>query len=319
MPDTITHPAGDGNGAGRPPRADGKIGSVIRVVYNPVAGHLVVRKIDRIRAALDRRGASYEVLETSGPGHATELAQEAALRDFDAVVAVGGDGTVNEVANGLAGRATRMAVVAHGTGNVYAREVGLPDDPGACIDLLFAGKTVAFPLARAGERYFVLMGSAGFDAEVLERMTPRSKNVLGISAYVLTGLRHLLRRPPTLWLEFPGRERIEVQAVIVCRGRMYGGGITMAPDASLLDRTLHLVGITKPGRISLVLFTLAALRGRHAGLARVATRTCETVNVRCRMPSAAQVDGEYLGPLPVRFSMTDVLLRAVVPPSFPPA
>lgn len=293
---------------------------MIRVIYNPVAGPKAVRKIerkiDRIRVALTRRGVPHEVTKTHGPGHATRLAREAALEGHTAVVAVGGDGTINEVANGLAGSGTQLCVVPHGTGNVFAAEAGLPPSVEACVDLLFSGKTAEIPLGRAGDRYFVLLASAGFDAEVVERMTQRGKNVLGIAAYVVAGLRHLLRYQPTLWMEFPGKERIEAQAVLVCRGKRYGGGVTIVPDGNITGSSLRVVALRSKGRWAIVGFALAALRGKVASSPAVLVRETPSVLVRCGIPSAAQVDGDYLGPLPVRFEMTQTLLRVVVPRDF---
>ena len=80
---------------------------------------------------------------------------------------------------------------------------------------------------------FVLLASAGFDAEVVERMNYRQKNLLGIAAYVLYGARHILRSQPTLWIEFPDHERMEAQAVIVARGKKYGGNVTIAPGGDI--------------------------------------------------------------------------------------
>jgi YegS/Rv2252/BmrU family lipid kinase len=289
---------------------------MLRVIYNPVAGRKIVTKIDRLRALLEARGTPFEIVKTSGPGDAVLLAKEAAHAGADTVLAVGGDGTVNEIANGLAGSGTRLAVVPHGTGNVFAQEVGLPKTVEGCLDLLYSGKTIEVPLARAEERYFVVLASAGFDAEVVERMGHRQKNLLGIVAYVLAGMRHLLRPQPTLWMEFPGRERMEVQAVIVCRGKKYGGGVTMAPAANIEGNTLQVVALQKTGRWALFGFALNALRGKHVSSPAVLIREARSVLVRSRIPSAAQVDGDYLGPLPVRFEMTDVTLRIVVPSSY---
>lgn len=289
---------------------------MLRVIYNPVAGPKIVTKIDRLRALLESRGTPFEFVKTSGPGDAVLLAKAAAHAGADAVLAVGGDGTVNEVANGLAGSGTRLAVIPHGTGNVFAQEADLPKTVEGCLDLLDIGKTIEIPLARAEDRYFVLLASAGFDAEVVERMSHRQKNFLGIGAYVLSGMRHLLRPQPTLWIEFPGRERMEVQVVIVCRGKMYGGGVTMAPAANLEGNTLQVVALRKTGRLALLGFALNALRGKHTSSPAVLIREERSVFVRSRIPSAVQVDGDYLGPLPVRFEMTDVRLRIVVPPSY---
>jgi len=224
---------------------------------------------------------------------------------------------MNEVADGLAGSATRLAFVPHGTGNVFAREFSLPESVEGCLDLLSTGKTISVRMAMANDRRFVLLASAGFDAEVVERMNSRQKNLLGIAAYVFCGARHILRSQPALWLEFPDRTRIEAQAVIVVRGKKYGGNVTIAPDGDIAGETLQVIALLRKGRWSIAKFALDALRGKHVSSRHVLIRETPSLFVRCAIPSACQVDGEYLGPLPVRFTVTDALLRVVVPKEFP--
>jgi diacylglycerol kinase (ATP) len=290
---------------------------MVRVIHNPAAGPKAVRKIDLIRESLARTGTPFEVRKTTYPGEAVHLAREAAFSGAGAVVAAGGDGTINEVVNGLAGSRTRLAVVPHGTGNVLAKEVGLPKSVEGCIGLLQEGKTIEVPLARAGDRYFLLLASAGFDAEVIERVTSRQKGYLGMGAYYFAGIRHLLHSHPTLWLEFPGKERIEAQAVILCRGKKYGGGVVMAPRGNLAGNSLHVVALLRPGRWAIFRFALNALRGRLSASPGVLHRETDAVLVRSRIPSAVQVDGDYLAPLPIRFAMTQETVRLVVPRDYP--
>ncbi len=290
---------------------------MIDVIHNPVAGPRVVNRIERIRSYLSSRGLPFRIRETAAPGDAVVMAREAAFEGADTVVAVGGDGTMNEVADGLAGSATRLAFVPHGTGNVFAREFSLPESVEACLDLLSSGKTISVRMAQANDRRFVLLASAGFDAEVVERMTPRQKNLFGIAAYVLCGARHLLRSQPTLWLEFPGRERVEAQAVIVARGKKYGGNVTIAPAGDIAGETFQVIALLRKGRWQIAKFALDALRGIHTASRHVLVRESPSLFVRSTIPSACQVDGEYVGPLPVRFTVTDALLRIVVPAEFP--
>jgi diacylglycerol kinase family enzyme len=186
-----------------------------------------------------------------------------------------------------------------------------------CLSLLSAGKTIAVRLAKAEERHFLLLASAGFDAEVLARMGARGKHYLGIGAYFLAGAVHLLRDQPSLWMEMPGKERVEAQAVIVCRGKKYGGGVIMAPSGNLEGDTLQVVALRRVGRWPILKFVGNVLRGKHAGSPDVLIQETSSVLVRSRIPSAAQVDGDYLGPLPVRFEMTNVSVRVVVPPGYP--
>lgn len=290
---------------------------MIRVIYNPVAGPKAVRRIARVRDLLSGSGSPFEIRETSGPGDAVTLAREAVSEGVSTVLAVGGDGTINEIANGLAGSGTRLAVVPHGTGNVFAGEVGLPRTVEGCLALLSdGGETIDVRLGKAGDRYFLLLASAGFDAEVVERMNSRQKNTLGIAAYYLAGVRHLLHEQPTLWLEFPGKERVEAQSVLLFRGRMYGGGVMMAPDGGLWTNSLHVLALRKAGRWPLVRFALAAMRGTAPSSPDILRRETDSLFVRSRIPSAVQVDGDYLGPLPVRFGMGEVTLRLVVPKAY---
>ena len=290
---------------------------MIDVIYNPVAGPKVVNRIDQVRAYLSARGLPFRIRETTAPGDAVVMARVSALEGADAVVAVGGDGTMSEIADGLGGSATRLAFVPHGTGNVFAREFSLPESVEECLDLLSIGKTISVRMAMANDRRFVLLASAGFDAEVVERMSSRQKNLLGIAAYVLSGARHLLRSQPTLWIEFPDRMRVEAQAVFVVRGKKYGGNVTIAPDGDISGETFQVIALLRKRRWSIAKFAFDVLRGKHAASRHVLVRESPSLFVRCAIPSACQVDGEYLGPLPVRFTVTDVLLRIVVPVEFP--
>ena len=290
---------------------------MIDVIYNPVAGPTAAGRIERVRACLAAKAVDFRILRTKGIGDADMMAREAAANGAAAVVVVGGDGTIHEVANGLAGTGTPLLIVPGGTGNVFARELDLPDSVEGCLHLLDEGKTISVPLGMANDRYFVLLGSAGFDAEVVERMNHRQKNHLGIAAYVLVGIRHFFRPQPPLWLDLPGRERMEAQSVIVVRGRKYGGNVIIAPDGNIEGNTFQAVILTRKGKWSIAKFVLDLLLGRHTRSRHVTIRETTSVMVRSSIPSAAQVDGEYLGPLPVRFTMSDVFLRIVVPKEFP--
>lgn len=289
---------------------------MIRVIYNPVAGPRIARNIERLRKALAAGDTPFEIRETAGPGDATLLAREAAYGGTEAVVAVGGDGTINEVVNGLVGTETRLLAVPYGTGNVFAAEVGLPKSVEECIALLTTGKTITVRLGIAGKRHFLLLASAGFDAEVLDRMGARGKNYFGIGAYIAAGAVHLFREQPSLWVELPGEERMEAQAVVVCRGRKYGGGVIMAPSGHLESGMFQVILLRRLGRFPILRFVWNVLRGKHIGSRDVLIREVSSVFVRSRIPSAAQVDGEYLGPLPVRFGMTESTVRVVVPPAY---
>ncbi|MBP2686286.1 MAG: diacylglycerol kinase, catalytic region, partial [Deltaproteobacteria bacterium] len=115
----------------------------------------------------------------------------------------------------------------------------------------------------------------------------------------------------------PDRERVKAQAVIVARGKKYGGNVTIAPAGDIAGETFQVIALLRKGRWSIAKFALDALRGKHVSSRHVLIRESPSLFVRSTIPSACQVDGEYLGPLPVRFTVTDVLLRIVVPAEFP--
>src|SRR5581483_6137548 len=157
------------------------------VVFNPNAGQAESYEPD-ILAARDiwrEHGWQVDLQPTRGPGDGTRIAREAAARGYDIVVAAGGDGTVNEVVNGLANTQTALAALPIGTVNVWVRELGLPLQPRAAAEALLGCQPRTIDLGRAGERYFLLMCGVGFDAAVTAEVRAAEKRRLGIFAYFL--------------------------------------------------------------------------------------------------------------------------------------
>src|SRR5215216_2741391 len=165
------------------------------IVFNPGAGQADSAEQD-IYAARDvwrEHGWQVELRPTAGPGDGTRIAREAAEQGYHLVVAAGGDGTVNEVINGLAGTQTAMAALPIGTVNVWVREMGLPLQPRAAAQALLNAQIRTIDLGRAGERYFLLMAGVGFDAAVTAEVRSDEKRRLGILAYLLRAFALALR------------------------------------------------------------------------------------------------------------------------------
>ena len=289
---------------------------MIEVIHNPVAGIRTSGKIERIRACLETMGLDFRIRHTEGIGDAAIMARDAVANRAKTVVAVGGDGTAHEVASGLAGSRTPMLVVPTGTANVIGKELNLPTSEKDCLSLLTEGKIISIPLGIANDRFFVLLGSTGFDAEVLERMSHWQKNYLGIAAYLLSGAFHFFRKHPSLWLDFPFQERFEAQAAFITRGKKYGGNVIIAPDGNIEKKAFQVVLLRRKGRWAMTKFVFDLILGKHTRSSNVLIREATSVMIRSSIPSAALVDGEYLGPLPVRFTMSDISLRIIVPRDF---
>ena len=206
------------------------------VVFNPTAGRRRAALLWRVLDVLVENGVRIDLARTNHRGHATELAREAARTGERLVVAAGGDGTVAEVAAGLVGTPARLGIIPLGTANVLARELRLGMQPRAVAAALAFGRTrplwPGIAETSDGSRLFVQMFGAGLDAQVVHRLPPRLKRLLGRGAYVLQTIGEAVRyqyRPLRVCID--GIER-PAASVVVCKGRLYGGPYLLAPDAS---------------------------------------------------------------------------------------
>ena len=284
------------------------------LVYNPVARR--APKVERLIAAAERiAGWEITLRPTEAAGHATELAARAASEGFDAVVACGGDGTVNEVANGLAGSSTALAVLRGGTANVWAKEIGVPKNLIKALRLLSDGETRSIDLGRAGGRYFVCMAGVGFDAAIVREMLSSSlKKRFGAAAYIITGLRLARRHPATsAELLFDG-ERVtsDLYWLLLGNSRSYGGMINITNLAKIDDGRLHMYLLRRGGLLRLLWLLPWAVLGKHQQRPHVLHCEIEALDVLTPgLP--VQIDGEYAGETPLRFDAIPTALRVIVP------
>ncbi len=285
------------------------------IVFNPAAGQRRVRLLWRVVDVLAENGVRVAIERTGAPGHAEQLARRAAGSGAPLVVAAGGDGTIAEVANGLAGSSTRLGIIPLGTANVLARELGLSFAPRAVAAALAFGRTRRiFPgVARmaGGERLFVQMLGAGFDAAVVRHLPLRLKRAVGRSAYVWQSLREAQRYDFTpIKLRLDGVPA-EAGSVIVTKGRLYAGPFLLAPDASpdrpgftvaLFERTGPLAALAYGAALPLDL--LPAMPGLRL------TRATEVEITAAGVPT--QVDGDPAGETPVRLTDAPAPIDVVV-------
>jgi diacylglycerol kinase family enzyme len=253
-------------------------------------------------------GVRVDVAETHRPGHATALAREAAGRGARIVVAAGGDGTVAEVANGLAGSGARLGIVPLGTANVLAHELGLPTDARLLAAALASGRSR--PLwpglatgADGGGRLFVQMLGVGLDAQVVHRLPPPLKRALGRGAYVAQTAREALRRAHgPLAVRLDGTET-EAAAVVVSKGRLYAGPYLLAPDAAPGEPGFAVALFDRAGPLAALRYGAALALNRlprQPGLRLVRARRIEFTG-RGGVP--AQADGDPADTVPI--SITD--------------
>ncbi len=269
------------------------------IIRNPVAGQRRMRDYNRALGLLEGAGCAVTVAETAAPGNAVRLAREADLAAFDVVVAAGGDGTINEVVNGLAGRALPLGVIPLGTSNVLAHEIGVGSDIGRAADTILSGRRQPVAAAVAGGRYCCLMVSAGYDARAITRVRPAIKRLIGEAAYYVAGLEEVIAGPRRmLAVEIDG-EPVEAASVIVMNGRLYGGKFICAPDADMREASFQVVLLTRTGRWNLLRYGMALVANRLHRLADV--RIVQATSVRIHAPAgeACQSDGDLIGQAPL--------------------
>jgi diacylglycerol kinase (ATP) len=290
------------------------------IVFNPTAGGRRRRRLARALEALGLQGLRPEVAKTVRPGHATDLAREAAGRGVPLVVAAGGDGTIAEVASGLAGTAALLGILPLGTANVLAWELGLPPGPERAARVLTAGRAaVLHPgLARFGDgssRLFVQMVGAGFDAAVVANLDLSLKRRIGKAAYVAQSARELFRYPfPRFTASLDGAEE-EVASAIVTKGRLYAGRHLLAPGAAPGERGFRVALFRGVGPARAALYGAALPLDLLPRLSGVEIRRASRIRLAAApaVPVPVQADGDRAGLLPVEIEDAPGPLRVMLP------
>jgi diacylglycerol kinase (ATP) len=293
----------------------------VTLISNPKTGRYGsrrVRPIQEIASQLESAGVTVDLKLTSGPGDATALAARAARNGSSDVIVAGGDGTINEAIQGLAGTNARLGILPRGTANVLARELGLPLDDQQAATIAAQGKSrkiylgVAINEATNDKRHFVLMAGIGLDASVVKRVQPSLKKRIGKGAFWISGLSHLATwNPLPFTLEINGDKYTATFATIGKAAR-YGGDLAITPGARLDQPEFEVCIIETSSRMRYLRLLSHAMRN---GMPRnkPEVRFINAVNVKADGDAAVQIDGELLGQLPMRFEIAPHSLEVIVP------
>jgi len=298
-----------------------------RLIVNPAAGAgRSARRWPRVRALLKSLGLRFEHRMTEAPGHAVELAHEAVGAGCEYVVAVGGDGTVNEVVNGLHRAAalptTVLGVIGTGTGGDYLRSLDAPRlFPDACRRLLEPEpRRVDLGMVAYGgdgdrvERCFVNFSGIGFDAEVVRATKHHFKRMGGLPSYLLGLLTTFaVYRNRQVSLKLDGEmETRKICTVVAGIGRYGGGGMMTTPDAALDDGLFDVLIIDDIGKLELLRALPTIYRGAHLSHPKVTVKRARRVEIIAETATALQADGELLGEAPATFRVLPGALRIAV-------
>ena len=277
----------------------------ICVIYNPTAGGRRRRRFESVLALLAAEGCAVTLLETGARGDAEDFARGIDEAAFDAVAAAGGDGTINEIINGLGPKNLPLALVPLGTANVLAAEIGLAANPRAIVESIVRGEVLPVYLGIINARRFAMMAGIGFDARVVAHVDLRLKRALGKGAYVLSTLALLPRARPTAYrVEIDGA-RFAAAGIVIANGRYYGGRFVVAAEARLAARQLHVALFGRGARRDVLRYGAALLTGRIATLADVQILTGTSVRIDGPEGERVQVDGDIAAALPLVVSVCE--------------
>lgn len=287
------------------------------IIFNPTAGSVESR--EKIRARL-KEVEPLALRITRRRGDAEKWARVARTSKANTIIVAGGDGTLNEVINGLGSFAKKknIGLLPLGTGNDFARTLGLPPSLDDNIDIVRAGKTTRIDLVRVKSkrsRYFVNVSAGGFSGMVDEKITPQIKRTWGPLAYVrgaAAALPNLHAYQTEILFDDDERLSIDLYNVVIANGRFVAGGLPIAPTADPSDGKLEVVLIPKLGAAEMALLAAEIVLGTHLSSNATIFRRARKIAVRSRPGMCFNVDGELVGNAPAVFQILPRALNFIV-------
>ena len=296
------------------------------MIANPTAGSYT-QNTDQISdtiAFLRSHGWRAELKLTQAAGDARRLAREAVEQGINVVIAIGGDGTINEVIQELAGSETALGVIPSGTVNVWAREVGIPLDYSGARDVLVCGQTRQIDLGKINDDYFLLMVGIGIDGEVTHAVEKKTAKRFGVLGYLFVGTWLGLGYPAFRAILSMDDYVIKTNPIQIIIGntQLYAGAIKYTWQAKCDDGLLNVCIVRKSGVLRRIQVGISFLLRRKKRERWVRYETGETIKIHTRHPVAMQVDGDPKGytadgQLPTIVRVVPGALKVIVPQKLP--
>ena len=293
--------------------------SSIVLISNPTAKRASDRKIAQASRYLMSKGYKVEVLFTEKKGHAESLAREAIKELPSLIIAAGGDGTFNEVINGIAGSEIPMAILPLGTTNVLAKEIGIPENVEGAMEIAVTGTTKTISLGKIAitrpsslvSRYFVLMAGIGFDGEAVFGINETFKKISGKGAYIYSGIKVLSGfNPRELTFDIDGKTYSGYSAII-SKTAKYGGDFKITPDARLTDPTLYICLFKGKKRLDVLRYVFGIATGSHLRFKDIEYIKAKRIQIDGN--AQIQIDGDYFGMTPAKIEVAPNTLRLIYP------
>ena len=277
-----------------------------RIIYNPTSGREAIKKnLPDVLEILENAGYETSAHATTGEGDAIEAAKLAVERRYDLVVAAGGDGTINEVVNGMAEQEYRpkLGIIPVGTTNDFARALQIPRDIVAAAEIIAKGDRIPIDIGRMNEKYFINIGGGGSLTELTYDVPSKLKTVLGQLAYYLRGIEMLPSLKATnMSIEYDGK-LFEGEAMLFLVGltNSIGGFEKLSPDSSINDGMFTLLILKKTNLADFIRIASLALRGEHINDPKVIYTKANRIKVHSDEKVLLNLDGEFGGVLPAEF------------------
>lgn len=289
-------------------------------IVNPTAGKgKSLSMISHIEERFRDFPEPYHIEITRYPGHATAIARSLSADGVPMrVYSVGGDGTLNEIINGLSGDHMELGIIPCGSGNDAIRSLYDITDPLVLLKILPAASSTLLDMGRINGRYFINIASIGFDAEVVifSRKFKRIPLVSGPMAYVLGVLAAVIglkKHRVRIAVDGAPERSNELLLCAFANGKYYGGGMKPAPDADMTDGLLDICEVESPGRLRLLKFFPAFMKGEHTGLKEVSMHRCKRIEITSRRPMPINIDGETTKETRVTVEIVPGSLRVLIP------
>jgi YegS/Rv2252/BmrU family lipid kinase len=287
----------------------------LSLIVNPAAGGgRAGRALVEVQAELNRLGLEHHVESTRSLDHARELGV-AAMGAGEVAVALGGDGLIGAVADALKHSDGVLGVLPGGRGNDFARALGIPLEPAAACQVLATGVVRALDLGQVGSQTFIGIASCGFDS-VANRIANETRLVRGNLVYAYGAVRALIGwRPATFTIRLDGGEPRTVTGytIAAANSKSYGGGMLLAPDATLDDGLLDVVIVAHTPKLRFLALLPTVFKGEHVAHAGVEVLRGATVEIAASRPFTMYADGDPIAELPVTVRALPGAIRVITP------
>ncbi len=279
------------------------------VILNPAARS---QRAERLRARIEKLTHTAVLCTTSGCGDAETLARRAAKEGYARIVAAGGDGTINEVVNGIAGSEVALGLLPLGTMNVFASELGLPtNDLDRCWQIVESGKTRRLDLPSANAKHFIQLAGVGLDAQVVKETSGNFKRNFGPLSYVISAAQIAARTPPRLRIESENAVTEEGSFVLVGNGRFYGGPFPFFKKALIDDGFLDVLVFKRLNYLEIIRYLQDVIFNFEITSPEVEYFQTKALRVSSEAEVPVELDGELMGNCPIEFSVRGRALRVL--------